>query len=228
MVHGMCRGEYHPAYGLPAIEHAHHPGVSTTVSTALITRNARSRIASLLALLLGTLLAAVAAADEAALWKSLQTPGHFALMRHAHAPGTGDPPNFRLGDCGTQRNLDDQGKAQARSIGERFRLHAIKQARIYSSQWCRCMETARALALGPVEELPVLNSFFSRADKRDEQDRALRRWLAARADSGVTVLVTHQVNITALSGVYPASGEIVVIRRTADGKIEALGSIRTQ
>ena len=99
-----------------------------------------------LALLL-PVLAFGADADEAALWKALRDGGHVALMRHAIAPGVGDPAGFRLDDCTTQRKLSAQGRAQARAIGERFRANGITTAAVFSSQWCRCLDTARELAL---------------------------------------------------------------------------------
>ena len=82
--------------------------------------------------------------------------GRGRLRGHAAArapPGVGDPANFRLGDCATQRNLSEEGRAQAGHLGERLRAHGIQQAEVYSSQWCRCLETAGLLELGPVAEL---------------------------------------------------------------------------
>lgn len=187
------------------------------------------RIGSALAaaiVLLGAAPAAWAGKD-AALWDALRSGGHVALLRHAIAPGTGDPPEFMLDDCSTQRNLSDGGREQAMRIGARFRENGIPAARVYSSQWCRCLETARLLGLGPVEELPVLNSFFRRFERRAQQTRALEAWLAGRDVEDVVVLVTHQVNITALTGVYPASGELVVIRHSDDGDISVLGTLET-
>ena len=103
----------------------------------------------------------------------------------------------------------------------------METARIFSSQWCRCLETARLLGLGPMTELPTLNSFFQRPERRKRQTQALERWLASQDLDGPLVLVTHQVNITALTGVYPASGELVVIRPLENGKISAVGTIKT-
>lgn len=135
------------------------------------------------------------------------------LLRHALAPGTGDPDNFRLGDCSTQRNLSDAGREQARAIGATLRQFGLANAAVYSSQWCRCLETARLLGLGPVQELPVLNSFFSDRSQAADQTRQLDAWLTARSDSAPLLLVTHQVNITALTSVVPVSGELVLITR---------------
>jgi broad specificity phosphatase PhoE len=178
------------------------------------------------ALLFGTA-PGVSAAEETALWRALGSKGHVALLRHAIAPGTGDPSEFAIGDCSTQRNLSEEGRKQAARIGARFRENGIETAQIFSSQWCRCLETARLLGLGPVTELPILNSFFQRPERRNRQTQALEAWLASQDLDGPLVLVTHQVNITALTGVYPASGELVVIRPLENGKILAVGTIET-
>jgi phosphohistidine phosphatase SixA len=169
----------------------------------------------------------VAAAEEAELWRALASRGHVALLRHAIAPGTGDPPDFAVGDCSTQRNLSQEGRAQAERIGNRFRDNGIEAARVVSSQWCRCLDTAELLGLGAVEELPLLNSFYQRTERRKPQTEALNEWLAGQEILGPLVLVTHQVNISALTGVYVASGELVVIQIAENGEIEVLGSIET-
>ncbi len=166
-------------------------------------------------------------AADAPLWQALKSGGHFALLRHALAPGTGDPAGFILRDCATQRNLSQGGRAQAERIGARFRANGIEAAKVYSSQWCRCLDTARLLGLGPVEELPALNSFFRKAERGAPQNRALKNWIE-RADLGEpVVLVTHQVNITALTGVYPASGELVVVHVDGGGELSVIGTINT-
>jgi hypothetical protein len=100
------------------------------------------------------------AAGDAEILARLSEPGTVLLLRHVLAPGTGDPPGFVLGDCSTQRNLSDVGREQGRALGERLRQAGIVQARIYSSRWCRCLETAELLDLGPVQPLPALDSFF--------------------------------------------------------------------
>ncbi|WP_353248766.1 histidine phosphatase family protein [Salinisphaera sp. T31B1] len=156
------------------------------------------------------------AADDTALWHRLASGEAIALMRHASAPGTGDPAGFVLDDCATQRTLSAAGRTEARAIGQRFREHGIARASVYSSQWCRCLETARLLGLGPVRPLPALNSFFEDRDKGRARTAAIEQRLA-EADTGVQILVTHQVNITALTGVFPASGEIVVVRPDSHG-----------
>ena len=166
------------------------------------------------------------AADQR-LWQALKSGGHFALLRHALAPGTGDPSTFVLGDCTTQRNLSGEGRAQASLIGDRFRANGIAAAKVYSSQWCRCLDTAGLLELGPVEELPILNSFFRRNESREPQTRALKAWIEGADFDEPVVLVTHQVNITALTGVFPASGELVVVRSGKGDEVSVVGTIET-
>lgn len=165
----------------------------------------------LLALLLSIPAPGVADTETAA-WAALKNGGHVALIRHARAPGTDDPPGFRLDDCASQRNLSEAGREQARSIGARFREHGIDRAMIYSSQWCRCLETARLLGLGKVNPFPGLNSFFRDGGREAVQTAEVRALIKNRPKGTSLVLVTHQVNITALSGVIPRSGEIVVVR----------------
>jgi phosphohistidine phosphatase SixA len=153
-------------------------------------------------LALSTFVSAVSAspAGKSAM-EALARPGHVLLMRHAHAPGVGDPPGMTLGDCASQRNLDERGRRQAVKLGERLRTAGVTVARVYTSQWCRCRDTARLMALGPVEELPVLNSFFEQPEVREERLRELRAFLAGLPRDGASVvLVTHQVTVTALTG----------------------------
>ena len=167
----------------------------------------------------------VYAQDKETLWDALRTGGAFALMRHALAPGTGDPPGFNLSDCATQRNLSDAGRRQAIEIGANFRAQGIARAWVYTSAWCRCRETAALLDLGPVEVLPSLNSFFADREQREPQTEALKAWLASADYDMPLVLVTHQVNITALTGSYTRSGEIVVAQMKPDGDIVVLGKL---
>ncbi|MDQ2088425.1 histidine phosphatase family protein [Marimonas arenosa] len=155
--------------------------------------------------------------------KALESPTAIVLMRHALAPGTGDPSGFRMDDCTTQRNLDDRGRDQARRIGERLRTQGIGFDAIWSSQWCRCRDTAALLGLGQVAEVPALNSFFADRRQRDPQTKAALDKIAAVSGRRL-LLVTHQVNITALTGIYPQSGEIVVTE-WRDGALEVTGRI---
>lgn len=147
------------------------------------------------------------------LWQALRSGAAVALVRHAEAPGIGDPPGFRLDECGTQRNLSAEGRAQAVRLGEAFRREGIASAEIRSSAWCRCRDTATGLALGPVQVAPALNSFFGASASAVDRTAALRQLIAGLPADRPAVLVTHQVNITALTGVYPRSGEVIVLRR---------------
>jgi broad specificity phosphatase PhoE len=153
------------------------------------------------------------AVDETAAWAALKKPTTIVLFRHAIAPGGGDPPGHSLDDCNTQRNLDDEGRAQARRIGERFRAQGIKVEAVLSSQWCRTRETARLAFPGLAKDAPAFNSFFSDRSNEAAQTAAARRQLLAWRGTGVLVVVTHQVNITALTGIAPASGEGIVLHK---------------
>lgn len=185
-----------------------------------------ARLAAVAIVAVALLAAARLSADDAGTaWAALRAGGHVALIRHASAPGTGDPAGFRLDDCATQRNLSAAGRAEAQTIGASFRAHDIAVAGVYSSQWCRCLDTARLLDLGPVEPLAPLNSFFASPDQEAAQMAALRAWLGAHEADAATVLVTHQVVVTALSGIFPRSGEIVVARVLADGGLRVVGRI---
>ncbi len=166
-----------------------------------------------------------ARADPAALWAALRNGEAVALMRHALAPGTGDPSEFKLGDCATQRNLSEDGRRQAVAIGERLRAAGIQAAGVYSSEWCRCQDTARLLGLGEVKVMPFLNSFFADRASEAQQTAAAQAFIAAATGGLPTILVTHQVNITALTGVTPASGELVLVPAGKTGALQVLGTI---
>jgi broad specificity phosphatase PhoE len=152
-------------------------------------------------------------------WAALRQGGHVALIRHALAPGTGDPAGFTPGACDTQRNLSEEGREQARRIGDLFRENGIPQARVFTSAWCRSRETAELLRLGPVTALEPLDSFFRRRSEGDDQTRALADWIAEQDALPPIVLVTHQVNITALTGVFPGSGEILIVGREGESTV---------
>ncbi len=165
------------------------------------------------------------AADDAGLWSAIKNGEAFAIMRHALAPGTGDPEHFSVTDCTTQRNLSKEGRAQASMIGSGFRSRGITAADIYSSEWCRCKETAQLLDLGEVRSLPPLNSFYESMGRRDEQTRALKKWLMAHKGTKPLVLVSHQVNISALTGRPTGSGEAVVAQVDNSGRVVVLGTL---
>ena len=169
---------------------------------------------------------ATSIAGQNDLVSQLHMPGHFGLMRHSTAPGSDDPPNFRLGDCATQRNLSDGGRAQAKTIGAKLRTAGVTNARLVSSQWCRTLETARLLNLGNVEELPALNSLVSYPGESTARTEAARRWILEQDLSRPTILVTHQVNISALVAASPNEGDIVVVERTSRGDLRVIGTIQ--
>lgn len=152
-----------------------------------------------------------------------------AIMRHSLAPGASDPPGFSLGDCQTQRNLSVAGRVQSIVIGELFRSQGIEQAQVFSSEWCRGRDTATLMELGDVKTLPVLNSFFENRSVAEVQTQALlerlRSWLASPSDP--VVLVTHQVNIQALTQAPTTPGEILIIT-LEDDAVAVLASIPTE
>ncbi|NDJ23852.1 histidine phosphatase family protein [Nostoc sp. B(2019)] len=171
----------------------------------------------------------VSASSKAAIWSVLQQGrGYVVLMRHALAPGIGDPPDFRLNDCSTQRNLSDEGRKQAIRTGKAFKNRNIQVSRVLSSQWCRCLETAKLMNLGAVEPFPPLNSFFLDHTTEFKQTAQVRQLiLNNRNTPGVIVMITHEVNIRAIaSDIYPESGESVVLRANGKNKIEVVGQIR--
>ena len=165
----------------------------------------------------------VAAADDA-VWAALRTSGAVVVLRHSYAPGAFDPPDARLDDCSTQRNLDDNGRAQARRIGEAFRRQGIAVGAVLSSPRCRCLDTAR-LAFGKVEAWDVLQGSLSNAERRQAQVVEMRRRIAAYRDGPPLVLVTHGSVVTDLTGRDIRMGELVVLRREADGTHAVAGQL---
>lgn len=175
------------------------------------------------------------APSEKAAWDALRSGGTVVLFRHALAPGGGDPPGFKLEDCSTQRNLSDEGRLQAKRMGERLRAEGVKVQAVWSSQWCRTLETARLMALVPASEIqpkPDFNSLFAHPERQTMQTQAAKRALANFKDVGTLVVVTHQVGITGLTGIVPASGEGVVIRvraskspAKAEPEIQVIGRV---
>lgn len=172
------------------------------------------------------LLAERAAAQPAALWSELQAGGVAILLRHAQTEaGIGDPPGFRIGDCATQRNLSDDGRRQAQRIGAALAAQAVRIEQVLSSQWCRCLETARlAFPRATVEPYPALNSFFEDRSAEAQQTREVAARIAAIRAPANVVFVTHQVNILALAGVAVGSGEAVLVR-SVGGSVRTLGRL---
>ncbi|NMT64220.1 histidine phosphatase family protein [Marinobacter orientalis] len=180
-----------------------------------------------LAVVLGLILipAGTAQADESEAWEALREGRAVLMLRHALAPGTGDPGNFEVDDCSTQRNLNDRGREQARAWKPLLAEHGITEARVFSSQWCRCLETAREMDVGPVEEMTSLNSFFrnrGNGPMQTEQTIAIVNEL----EPGLpVVLVSHQVNVTALTDVFPSSNEGVIIALPLSGNPTVLAKV---
>jgi phosphohistidine phosphatase SixA len=154
--------------------------------------------------------ATIACADD---WAVLKEPGTIALIRHADAPGAGDPPGWRLGDCRTQRNLSERGRRQARALGDAFRANAIVPEKIVASEWCRTIETATLMQLGPVERQSAFNNAYVLSGQRADLTLAARQTLSGWNGEGLLVVVTHGDNIELLAGVMPSQGEIVAVRR---------------
>jgi len=177
------------------------------------------------ALLLLLLMFSQPALSSDQVWQALQSGGVVALVRHARAPGTGDPANFQLGDCSTQRNLSEEGQRQAREIGEQFRRRQVPIEQVLSSRWCRALDTARLAFGNLVQPEPSLDSFFSGRSQEEAQSQAVRHLVESWRSKGVLVLVTHQVNITAVTGVYPGEGEMLVLRPKTGAGFDIVGRI---
>ncbi len=179
---------------------------------------------AMIAMMFWSVMATTACASEAAAWDALQRGG-IALFRHANAPGGGDPPGMRIGDCSTQRNLDETGRTQARRIGDAFSARGVAINRVLTSQWCRTVETAELAFPGRVLPEPIFNSFFDDRRNGPAQTRAALEILKEWRGPGALVVTTHQVNITGLTGVVPSSGEGIVVRW--DGQaLQVVGRIR--
>jgi phosphohistidine phosphatase SixA len=169
--------------------------------------------------------ASISPPDDAA-WSALQAGG-VLIVRHAQTePGIGDPPGFRLDDCTTQRNLSPAGRAQAAAIGPALAARGVRVGRVESSAWCRCLDTARLAFPGaPVQVNASLNSFFEDRRTGPAQTQALRTRVLAWRGPGALVLVTHQVNIGALTGRPAAVGEGVVLR-IVGGELQVVGAVQ--
>lgn len=163
-------------------------------------------------LLFATLLATMpAVADEQTAWQLVREGKAVLLLRHALAPGVGDPAEFTLGDCSTQRNLSAEGVAQAKQWKKYLAEKNITAARVFASEWCRTLDTATAMDVGRVVPLSALNSFFEGRYEREHQTKNVRSFVNNLPPSGAVILVTHQVNIQALAGVYTDSNQAVIV-----------------
>ena len=165
---------------------------------------------------------AAAFAQASELADQLKQPGYALLMRHAQAPGTGDPAGYNLADCSTQRNLDAAGRKQAVRTGEWLRLQGVAGAQVLSSPWCRCKETAALLGFDAVVTEPALGSFFDTPQRAQQFTEGLQARLAQAGPSKGTkalVLVTHHVNILDYMGENVGSGDMVLVHFDAKGKL---------
>ena len=153
----------------------------------------------------------------------LEDGGKLIFIRHAYAPGNGDPSNFNLNDCSTQRNLSEDGRNQAKAIGEFFKKNKIRIDKVLSSEWCRCKETAE-IAFKNFSTKNFLNSFYSSkfAKNKTKQVEELNFYIERFKSKKNLVLVTHYVLISEVLNYAPSSGEIVV----SDKNLNMIGSIK--
>ena len=157
-------------------------------------------------------------------WQALRQPGHAAFMRHSDAPGgAGDPAGFRLDDCATQRNLSEDGRAQARRTGAALARNHVAFDRVLTSPWCRCRETARLVTDKAAEDFDALSNLVGRQEHRASQVTALKSHLSKLDPTARVLFVTHGILISALIGINPAQGEIVVVRIGAGGEPTIVG-----
>jgi phosphohistidine phosphatase SixA len=156
------------------------------------------------------------------LMNQLEDGGNLIFIRHTYAPGSGDPNNFNLNDCSTQRNLSEDGRKQAQYIGDFFRKNKIRMDKVLSSEWCRCKETAK-IAFKDFSTISFLNSFYSSkfAKNKDKQVEALNKYVKEFKSDKNLILVTHYVLISEVLDYSASSGEIVV----SDKNFNMIGTI---
>jgi phosphohistidine phosphatase SixA len=181
------------------------------------------------ATLIATLIPQSASANDLRIWDQLQgsnPKGYVLLMRHALAPGTGDPANFKVSDCSTQRNLSEQGRLEAEEIGQWLKRREIKILRVESSRWCRAKETAQILNIGKVVLNKNLDSLLGESDLPNHKQtiNIKKRIVSHRNTNGLLVFVGHFVNFQAITGDSLDSGEGVLIKANAKGEIKIVGS----
>jgi phosphohistidine phosphatase SixA len=167
-------------------------------------------------------LGACVLAQASDLAEKLQSPDHVLLMRHTLAPGIGDPANYRLSDCQTQRNLNAEGRRQATTTGQWLKQQGVAQAEVYSSPWCRCKDTAALLQFGEVTIAPALASFFDDMRQAPASNLALQQLFAEKLKTKgrkALILVTHHVNIFEFAGENIDSGDMVLARVNASGQM---------
>jgi len=175
---------------------------------------ARQRVVALL--VVAACVMFVEAAHAQSVWDALRTPGAVVVLRHSYAPGGFDPPDAKLDDCSTQRNLDETGRAQARRVGGRSDCTESAVGRVLSSPRCRCLDTAR-LAFGTVEPWDVLQGALDDVELRRRRLAETRAVIDAHQGGAPLVVVTHGSVVTDLTGLNLRMGEFAVLRRAADG-----------
>jgi len=171
---------------------------------------------------LGLLLSAWAHASD--LSEKLQSPDHVLLMRHTLAPGVGDPVGYTLADCKGQRNLSAEGRQQAVVVGQWLKKQGVTTAQVHSSVWCRCKDTAELLNFNGFQVAPALASFFDEMHTSKVRTQALEQFIAEKVQTKgkqALILVTHHVNIQAFMGENIASGDMVLARVDAHGKMRS-------
>ena len=171
-------------------------------------------------------LAAWPAHAEEEPWALLRQGGHVVLLRHAQTtPGIGDPEGMRLDDCGTQRNLSDEGREHARRVGAEFRRFRVPVDMVLSSEWCRCVETAGLAFAGTADVWPALNNLFGRPENRQKQIDELAARIGAWRGKGNLVLVTHGSTILALTRAGVQMGEMVILSPKGEGRMALVGRV---
>ncbi len=171
------------------------------------------------------LLSSPALAEEA-LWALLKKGGQVVLIRHALTdPGVGDPPGFKLDECNTQRNLSEAGRRDAQLLGALIRQHDVPVARVLSSPWCRCLETARIVFNVDAQQDSTLANLFTHGENRERQIADFRKLVAAPPTKGNLMLVTHGATTLAFTGISPATAEMVIVTPEGGGAYRVAGRI---
>ena len=168
--------------------------------------------------------AASGAQATESIWEASRTPGSVVVLRHSFAPGGFDPPDAKLDDCSTQRNLDEGGRMQAQRIGDAFRQNGVAVDAVLSSPRCRCLDTAR-LAFGQAQPWDALQGGFNDAERGQRQLAEIRKAIAGHRGGPALVLVTHGSVVTTLTGLSIRMGEFVVLRRVPDGSHAVAGQL---
>ncbi|MBU3612118.1 histidine phosphatase family protein [Polynucleobacter sp. MG-27-Goln-C1] len=152
---------------------------------------------------------------------AMQDGQHVLLMRHADAPGYGDPQGYQLNQCATQRNLGERGRKQAQAIGEWLTKQGITKAQVYSSAWCRCLDTATLLNKGSVKKEAALGSFFDDMSQSKKQTEDLAKLIQAeriKYPNAPIIMVTHHVNIESFTGKVLNSGDMILVKVNSSGQ----------